>query len=227
MLIAESKIFNRETKINSFGYYNLNTIVYGNPTLEQSIIIEAENEFDYLLKKTQKIVPFTNNSKETAKELDYMMGKIVAIDNEVIKEYKNIEDDLHEYFKQQFESIEVKCTEKDWKMLKALECLALKLKFTHCRPRPNQLAYYYNLRLYPLFPSTTPSFPSSHTIQTRIITTLLKVRHPEKADKIEEIFHKIKNSRVFSGMHYPSDNTEAYKICNIILSDVTFAKKYM
>ena len=214
-------------KLNPLGYYHLNTLAYGNPTIAQNEIINKDNEFEYLLNKAQKIVPFSNNSKETFRELNYLLEQVKDFSDSVIKEYEEIEDNLHGYLKKEFDGLGVKYTDNDFDMLSALSKFVLKLKYIHSRPRPNQLACYYNIKLFPLFQSKSPSFPSIHTLHSRIITTIIQKRNPDKTEKLEELFVKIKNSRIKSGVHYPSDNNKGYTICNIILEDATFVKKYL
>ena len=85
--------------------------------------------------------------------------------------------------------------------------LLLKLKYYFQRPRPYQLSYYYKLKLMAFNSVTdqTPSYPSGHAMESKVLAYVIGDKYPKLYNKIHELADKIGNSRVYLGLHYQSD----------------------
>lgn len=58
----------------------------------------------------------------------------------------------------------------------------------------------------------TPAYPSGHAFQAYVIAKQLSRQHPLHYFQFFRIADRIANARVSVGLHYPSDNTKAYKL---------------
>lgn len=88
------------------------------------------------------------------------------------------------------------------------------------RPRPYQLAPYYNIQLKFKVPVDAfhPAYPSGHAMDAFVMEQILSKIMPEKNVEINQFCNNMAYSRFVAGVHYPSDN----KISKI-LSDTIFA----
>ena len=53
--------------------------------------------------------------------------------------------------------------------------------------------------------TATPSYPSGHTAQAFYLAHVLGARHPELAPELYELAHRVSQSRIDRGVHYPAD----------------------
>ena len=106
--------------------------------------------------------------------------------------------------------------------------IIMKLKFYYNRIRPYQLANVYGLALSPM-PSCSadsPSYPSGHTLESRVFAEILSFRYPEHQDMLRKFAEKCALSRVMLGLHYPSDNVLSLQVSAAIVKDKNFRNKY-
>ena len=103
-----------------------------------------------------------------------------------------------------------------------------KLKIHFNRPRPFQLANYYQLKLFPFdsYSSNSASFPSGHTVQAFVILNVIANNHPTHYKFCKELIEDIANSRIYLGIHFPTDNDFAKEVGDKILKNKEFSKKY-
>jgi len=85
------------------------------------------------------------------------------------------------------------------------------LKFYHNRPRPEQLAPYYNLEVEVLRTEThhTPSYPSGHTMYSELAYHILKDQYPIYEKNFKKLSEYCGFARILQGVHFPSDNRAA------------------
>ena len=104
----------------------------------------------------------------------------------------------------------------------------IKLKQKYQRPRPFQLAQYYKLKLFPYdtFSGHSPSYPSGHTIQAYVILNIIGNKYPQSYGFCKQFITDIADSRVYLGLHYPSDNDASYLIGQEILKLKSITDKY-
>ena len=153
--------------------------------------------------------PFPKNSSETTKkEIQFLISlsqnrgewqnHMIEYDKDVIKPFK---DYLDEYG---IEADFNKCK----KLLDETAPILLSLKRFYNRPRPKQLAQELDLPLdnFPLKTAGTPSYPSGHACQGRLIGLIVSDMSPlEHRKNILDIGKRIGESRQMAGAHYPSD----------------------
>ena len=117
----------------------------------------------------------------------------------------------HDDIQQVFEDI---CKENNVKYPSDLveelikSCSMLELKYHYNRPRPFQLAKYYNIKLgeHVMESMKTPSYPSGHSAQGILIGKVLQTKLPINTDAFLEAGRRISYSRNIGRAHYPSDS---------------------
>ena len=124
-----------------------------------------------------------------------------------------IVDDVNDEIEQIFENI---CKEhnltypKDLvnELIKSSAGIILDLKWKNNRPRPYQLAEYYNEKIGGdvLESMKTPSFPSGHSTQGFLVGKVLQTKLPITTDAFLEAGKRISYSRNIGRAHFPSDS---------------------
>tara|TARA_X000001036_G_scaffold320170_1_gene298686 strand:- start:242 stop:2629 length:2388 start_codon:yes stop_codon:yes gene_type:complete len=153
--------------------------------------------------------PFPRNSSVQAfNELKYLQQ---LAQNRTSWQEEMVEYDLKivEPFKEYLDEYGI---EVDWNriedLVKQSHPIILSLKRYYNRPRPNRLAQQLglDLTLFPLKTANTPSYPSGHATQGRLVCNLVADEAPlEHRPNIMDIGYRIGNSRQIAGAHYPSD----------------------
>ena len=80
----------------------------------------------------------------------------------------------------------------------------MSLKVAINRARPAQLDP--TLKTMPSLTAHTPAFPSGHAFQAYYLAKILSKRYPERRDELHVLAEECALSRVYAGLHYPSDN---------------------
>jgi hypothetical protein len=95
-------------------------------------------------------------------------------------------------------------------------CSMVELKYHYNRPRPFQLAKYYNIELgeHVMESMKTPSYPSGHSAQGILIGKVLQTKLPINTNSFLEAGKRISYSRNVGRAHYPSDSRLGEEIGN-------------
>lgn len=212
---------------------NLDEITYGNPNQEQIIHLQTDSYTDCLFDDLSTFTFPKNSSEATREELNYLVDCTNNLQkrNEFLKKFMTYDKFLLRYFLDGM----VKAGEDKDEIAKLItgiiedtKPLLNKLKFHFQRPRPYQLAQYYKLKLFP-FPSATsdsPSFPSGHAFQAKLVTEVLGNRYPKSYAFMQDVFMDICMSRVFMGLHYQSDIDVGIFAAEKVLQLKEFKDKY-
>tara|TARA_Y100001963_G_scaffold127072_1_gene180152 strand:+ start:9734 stop:12244 length:2511 start_codon:yes stop_codon:yes gene_type:complete len=160
--------------------------------------------------------PPSNSSQETTKELHYIISlgefrtqwedDMIMSDTKIMKAFQNY---LDEY------GLEVNTLDRIKEYKEQSEPVILALKQHYKRPRPIELAKEMGLALetFPLKTANTPSYPSGHATQGRLVARLLADEVPlEHRKNILDIGKRIAEGRQIAGAHYPSDTEFGYKL---------------
>ena len=111
----------------------------------------------------------------------------------------------------------------DWKKLwNASRSPMMNLKYKFNRPRPDQLAPLYGLKVNVLRTKThhTPAYPSGHTYYTAMAAHMLSAMYPEHNGEFFRLVGVAGLARCLQGVHYPSDNDSAMALSGIIWEDL-------
>ena len=210
----------------------LDSIVWGNPTLAEKEFLDKESIFD---KHIPKLLEFSfpkNSSKATREELNLLVDytQQLQTDEQYQKRYMSYDVSLERTLAQVIMENELgdNGVEIIDSLLDETTPLLLKLKYHFQRPRPYQLAHAYKLKLFPFksISGHSPSFPSGHTLQSALIFYVLGNHYPDKYDYFERLAKDIELSRLYLGLHYPSDNDFALYCVELIIKDKEFKQKY-
>lgn len=219
-------------KHNILDNMNIDQANYGNPNREQKVFLDEVGFVDDLFMKLKE-EPFPLNSSELTKdELNEIVDSLISISDKENKAYltrykaydRSLVQVLTTTFKQKGIDIEQLCEE----IVTDTKTLIYKIKFFYQRPRPNQLAQYYKLKLFPYksYSADTPSYPSGHTIQAYVILNVVADRHPEQYQFCKELIEDVMYSRIYLGLHFPTDNDFGKVVAKEILKHPKFTQKY-
>lgn len=101
-------------------------------------------------------------------------------------------------------------------------------KYAYNRGRPHQaLPEQINLEsgtMLPLKTADTPSYPAGHAYQAYFMASILCKKFPHKTREIEEAADRLATSRIYAGVHYPSDNAFSKKLVTSHKLDALFVR---
>ena len=177
--------------------------------------------FDY---KTILNAPPANTDSKTLKEL-----KIVAdatfnrSDAEVEKMY-DIDQDLDAPFINLLSKYNLEYPHEYINMFyDVVQPVLMNIKGYWNRPRPFQLAKLLNIPISPIITTTvhTPSYPSGHTMYSRLVANILKQTYPKIENRIlDNIVYDTAKARVIQGAHFPSDNEASIFFSNYLFKNL-------
>jgi len=208
----------------------VNSIVYGNPPIEYMEIIDGPDNHikDWFIKEglvdsIQANAP-ANDSEITKADLQTLLEKTSKATAEEIQFARYVEsiDNLAQSFIDILKENSIEITMGDFFSIDSqVEGLLHFLKNEINRPRPYQLAKYYELPLFPLIRTDAMSaaYPSGHALTGFVMSEYLANKHTNIATTLREHGKKIANSRELTGIHYPSDTAISREICKIIMEN--------
>lgn len=209
-----------------------NDITYGNPTQDQLAFIQGSCLVDDLFDTFKDSVIPKNDSELVKDELNEITDSLSIVsqpeNQNYLKRYLSYDRHLIQALSGIFKQKDIDVEELIVSIVKDTQNLIYRLKFHHQRPRPFQLAQYYKLKLFPYksHSAHTPSYPSGHTIQSIVILNVIGNKYPTEYQYCKELIEDICYSRIFLGLHYPSDNDGGREIGKAILKHPEFTKKY-
>ena len=150
--------------------------------------------------------PPSNDSQKTKSEVHYLLAyNDGVIDNEMVQAY----DDVVKSFMPVVEKNGVQVSADELQeILNETSKFTLQLKYKFNRPRPYQIAEHYEIedfKRHNLDTAKSPSYPSGHALQGRLIALYLSDKDPENKNEYMMIGHNISESRIMARAHFPSD----------------------
>jgi len=215
----------------------VNKVTYGNLNFEQLETLKqkciADEVIPILDEKYGKQLDFPlNNSESVKQELNEMVVQVSSMeDSENIEHYarfKRYDRSLAQSIISAFQTRGVDAEELVGNVFDDISPAIMKLKQKYQRPRPYQLAQYYKLKLFPYVTVSghSPSYPSGHTIQTYVAMNIIGNKNPEAYGFCQKFIEDVANSRVYLGLHFPSDNDASFIIGQEILKLKSIIEKY-
>lgn len=215
---------------------DLDLISYGNPTNEQLKYLREENYVDSLFEELSSYRYPRNSSDATKEELNQIVDYLNTLDKnahkeEYLKRYKGYDRQLRKFFKEHI----IKDVDNQEELNQLVDSviedtkgILYKLKYFFQRPRPKQLAEYYKLKLFPYdsVSADSPSFPSGHSFQAKLLTEVIGNRYPNSYAVMDKILDDICYSRLYLGLHYQSDIDVGIFCAEKVLSLKEFKQKY-
>jgi hypothetical protein len=163
------------------------------------------------------IKPPENDHSITLGEVKYL--KSIKPNKDFVKEG----DDIREVFKPLIEKYDVNISEKYIdKILKESNKFIYQLKYLYNRPRPHQIAEFYDIKLngVELDSMNTPSYPSGHATQGYLVGEILSRFDPQNAVTYRQKAEDIAHSRIVAKAHYPSDKRYGKKISKVLFTGI-------
>jgi hypothetical protein len=210
----------------------IDELTYGNPSRDQVDALASSSEFDFLLPQIFKTEMPKNGSESTQDELKKLVeyqkdftklpqavrDRFVSYDRDVISVVIDFINKRHNF------DMEVLIKE----MVTSTIPLIYKIKFNYQRPRPYQLAEHTKDSLFPLFSvsSDTPSFPSGHSFQMRIITNTIGSIHPTTYQDLQKLSFEVNEQRLYYGLHYPTDIDFGKYVADVLTTSKEWTTKY-
>lgn len=209
----------------------LDNVTYGNP-VDKFLPYMRAGLYDSLLPELKQY-PFPSNSCEMTQDEIRLLIELQNSEEQknatIFSRYLDYDNDIINIFK----TFCKKRLNKDYDeeidgLIQDVAVLITKLKFAYQRPRPFQLAQYYKARLFPVISlvAISPSYPSGHTIEARVMAELIGSRHPEQYEFLIQLADDIAQSRLFLGLHYPSDNDFGLMVAKAVYTSKEFTTKY-
>lgn len=206
-------------------------LVFGNPTIDLAPILKKSSFLDSLQKEINSYAPPANNSTEAQQELQELVNYTTSLSqNELLQNrYEFYDKDLDVYMSNSMLKVGIDNSLNIIKSIKEdITPLLVKTKFHFQRIRPYQLSYYYNIPLYP-FPSVSaqsPSYPSGHAFQATVFANVLGNYFPKFYNPLMELAEDISVSRLYMGLHYPSDVKFGKYMADLVVNHPEFKEKY-
>ena len=163
----------------------------------------------------------SNTSKQTLSELELISNSTFNRTDQQVELVNTIDQDPDSYFIKLTQEYKVEYpTESIKEFYSIIKPVLLNIKGIFNRPRPAQLAKYYNIPIKVIVTDThhTASYPSGHTVYSCLISKILKHHYP-KIDqrKLDILVSNTAKARVLQGVHFPSDNK-----ASLLLTEVLF-----
>ncbi len=166
--------------------------------------------------------PPPNDSEETQNELKYLLGLTTNAAEYDYSFCKVLEEKHYDFIARVCQSLNLVETEDSIKeFANEYDGLVNYIKLKVNRPRPHQLAIYYDIPLFPIVSTNanSPSWPSGHSVDFLVIIHKLKAKYPDLKDEFDSLYQKIKNVRELSGVHYPTDGQGAELLYTLLVKN--------
>ena len=202
-----------------FLYDKIEKLRYNSVSLESPVpdIIS----FDY---KTILDAPLSNTDPKTLKELKFVAESTFNRSDAEIEKIHNIDRDLDSPFIYLLSRYGLEYPQEYIdRFYNIVEPVLMNIKHYWNRPRPVQLAKLFNISIDPIATNTvhTPSYPSGHTMYSKLVANILKHHYPQIENKIlDNIVYDTARARVMMGVHFPSDNQASIFLSNYLFKNL-------
>ena len=206
---------------------------FGNPSRNFLPHLKTESYLDPLLGELASYPFPSNNGQDVIDEITQLINYTNTLSSDEIlqKRYKIYDENFEEYFINVMSNAGADrddVTNIINEIKKDTYSFIIKLKYHYQRVRPIQLSHILTMRLYPFDSVTTntPSYPSGHSIQSKLYAEVLGSKYPKFYNKLQELAADIYQSRLAMGIHYQSDCLFGEYVTELILTHPEFKKKY-
>tara|TARA_R100001460_G_scaffold466_5_gene2201 strand:+ start:1255 stop:1797 length:543 start_codon:yes stop_codon:yes gene_type:complete len=173
---------------------------------------------DFNIAPLKKMKPRGDNSFDTRMEIKELTK--IPLNKKFVKE----NDDIESAFKKTAEKNNVKDYDPTIvsSLIKKSAPVILKLKDYFNRPRPKVLAKKMNIKMEDIEMDSmkTPSYPSGHSVQGRLISKVLADAYPKAAQAFKKTGDDISYSRRVARAHYKSDSKMGEKMGDMMYEHI-------
>ena len=194
---------------------NIDKLVYQDNITEYPIPSIIDIEWKNILSK-----PSLNSSKKTYSELLEVYRKSQERSSTQIEIVKKIDINPNFFLFELLKKLNLKFPFDIFEeMYSLIKPVLMNTKNLFNRARPYQLDKLYDLDIDVMITSThhTPSYPSGHTLYTRLGCNIIKKQYPNLKNELNKIVDITANARIIQGVHYRSDNE-----ASIVLADYLY-----
>jgi len=167
-----------------------------------------------LFDKTSQFIvlspPPTNSSLETGKEMLQVQGSTFLVTEAITKSIKKHDKDPAYSIKMYMNLFGLEYDQEYiTKLIEESTIIIREQKNKFNRPRPYQLAPYFGVDLDVLNSKTnkTPSYPSGHSAQARLVAEVYAEKYPSHRKNILRASEECGFGRVIAGFHFPKDHS--------------------
>jgi len=170
--------------------------------------------------------PTENTSSKTREELKSMQGLMKGRTPEIEQSVKNHDEKVAYAVEQVLKKNNLEYKESTVKKIATVGSGIVRYyKNKFQRIRPYHLSDAMNLKFdhMKLISNSmkTPSYPSGHSLQSRLLAEFYAKKYPEHKDELIKKADECGLGRVYAGWHYPSDHTESVKIAKKLINMTT------
>jgi hypothetical protein len=206
---------------------------YGNPNRALLPYIKKETFLESLLTELYSYPYPDNNGQEVVDEINQLISLTNSISSqpEMVQRYKIYDEDFVAYLVNVLSNTGIprqEITDLIDSMDEDIKPMVVKLKYYYQRIRPNQLGHMLQMSLYPYEAKTadTPSYPSGHTLTSKVYCKVLGNKYPKFYQQLMALAQDCSDSRMYMGLHYASDSVFGSYVADCILEHPEFKKKY-
>lgn len=202
--IQDILLNNKIKKLHALTYKNLTN--YSKPDILP---------FDYFILDP----PPANDSVQTKNELDEVIAQTLSRNETSIETILAIDKDSLIIYKSFFAKKQLDFPEEKFrKLYDVLHSIIKELKLFYNRPRPNQIAEFYNTNIDVLNTKThsTPSYPSGHVAYAKLAELFASEIYPDYVTQFQSFTEKVSQARIKQGVHFRSDNEASIKLLDAI-----------
>ena len=206
---------------------------YGNPSRNFLPYLKTDSYLDSLLGELASYPFPSTEGQDVIDEINQLINYTNTLDSDEVlqKRYKLYDTNFEGYFINVLANVGIdrqEVTDTIKQIHDDVMPFLIKLKYHFQRLRPYQLSHNLNMRLYVFESETadTPSYPSGHTIQSKLYADVLGNKYPRYYKQLQGLAADIAESRLSMGLHYPSDVLFSEYVAEVCLNHPEFKKKY-
>jgi hypothetical protein len=198
-------------------YKEIESLGYGTTYIEEPVPDIVDFDWKKILE-----APPSNMSKETFLELQLISRATLQRTSEDTKLVEIIDQDTDSVFIELLNQYGLEYPQpKILEFYSIIKPIVLNVKYLWNRPRPAQLAKYYDLNIDVIVTDThhTAAYPSGHTVYSSLISNIIQYYYPAvDKKKLDSLVKDTGKARILQGVHYPSDNLASIKLTKFLFN---------
>ena len=166
--------------------------------------------------------PPMNSSEETTRELALLGERTLSTTSEEMQMFRSLDIHFTDEYMEVFDRLHIDYDPDELvEIASQVGRIVLEVKYHYNRPRPFQLAGHHGVELDSVATESaqTPAYPSGHATQSMFLSLYYADRNPQYEDAIMSLANQVAESRIGSGLHYPSDNEAGRELARYLYTN--------
>ncbi len=166
--------------------------------------------------------PPMNGSEETTRELAVLGERNLSASTDDMQMFRTLDIHFTDEYMETFDRLHIDYDPDEMlEMSKQVGRVVLEVKYHFNRPRPFQLAGHHGIQLSSAATESaqTPAYPSGHATQSMFLSLYYADRNPQHENAIMTLANQVAESRIVSGLHYPSDNEAGKELARYLYTN--------